>query len=286
MKPTLFIALFFLFIQINGFSQDEEFHLDEIYKIDRGGMINLISDDAKVTITGSDRNDVHVKIDREVVNKGVRWGSREFSVEVEARNGDLHIRERSRGSISMVGYTREDYRIEIEVPYDVSLDINGDDDHYQISNINGSVALDIDDGDADLKNCKGNNFKFKLDDGDITMDRGDGKLYVRADDGDFEIRNATFSDIDATVDDGDIRIETSLADNGDYYFRSDDSDIVLDITKGGGDFRVLHDNTRISSSSRFSVTDKSESRTNLKLANGTARVEIRADDGRVKLEAY
>ncbi len=286
MKSTLLIALCYLVISIDGFAQEEEYHMDEVYKIDRDGMVSLSSDDAKVTITGSDRKDVRVKVDRVVVTKGLRWGSREFAIDVEVRNGDLFIRERSRGSVSMVGYTKEDYKIQIEVPYEVSLDINGDDDDYLITNVNGSVALDIDDGDADLKNCKGSNFRFKIDDGDITMDRASGKLYLRADDGDLRISNATLSEIDATLDDGDLMIETSLADNGEYYFRADDSDIILEITKGGGDFKVLHDDSRISSSDRFSVTDKSENRTNLKLANGTARVEIRADDARIKLEAY
>lgn len=286
MKSTLLIALCYLFIHINGFAQDEEFHLDEVYKIDKGGLITLSSDDAKVKIKGTDRKDVYVKIDRKVETKGVTWGNREFTVDVEVRNGDLYIKERSRGSVSMVGYTKEDYRIEIEVPHDVSLDINGDDDHYMISEVNGSISMDIDDGDADIRDCEGVNFKFKIDDGNIFMNRAAGKLHLRSDDGDLRVENASLSDVDVTVDDGDITIETSLTDNGQYYLRADDADISLDITKGGGDFKIIHDNTRISSSDKFSVWDKSESRTNLKLANGSARIEIRADDGRVKLAAY
>lgn len=285
MKSTLLIALCYLFIHINGFAQEEEFHMDEVFNIDKGGMIKLSSDDAQVTITGSDRKDVHIKIDRSVVVKGLKWGSRDFTIDVEVRNGDIYIREKSRGSVSMVGYSKEDYKILLEVPHHVSLDIEGDDDDYEISGINGSVALDIDDGNAELRNCIGQSFRFKLDDGDITMDQASGKLFFRADDGDLRVRNATFSDIDATLDDGDLMIETSLTDNGEYYFRADDSDITLDITKGGGDFKVFHDDTRISSSEEFSVTEKSENRTNLKLANGTARIEIRADDARVKLAA-
>lgn len=286
MKSTLLLSLCYLFINVTGFAQDQEYHMDEVFKIDKDGMVALTSGDAEVTIKGTDRKDVHVKVDRKIVTKGLSWGSSDFEIDVEMRNGDLFIRERSRGNISMLGYSREDYKIDIEVPYDVSLDINGDDDNYVISDINGSIAMDIDDGDAILQNCKGSNFRFKIDDGDILMDGATGQLYLRADDGDLKIKNATLSNIDAVVDDGDLMIETSLADNGEYYLKADDSDIILDITKGGGSFKIIHDDSRISTSDKFSLMDKSESRTNLKLGNGTARIEIRADDARVQLDAH
>ena len=162
MKTTLLTLICLVVIGTSAYSQNEEYHLDENYKVDRTGRITLSSDDAKVTIKGSDRSDVRVKVDRVVTTKGVHWGTREFAVDVEVRDGDLYIREQSRGNISIAGYMKEDYKILIEAPRGVSLDIRGDDDDYQISNIDGSVEIDVDDGDARLTNCKGTNFKFTV----------------------------------------------------------------------------------------------------------------------------
>lgn len=48
---------------------------------------------------------------------------------VENRNGDLHIRENNReNGRFVVGSVRKEYRITIEAPRQVVLDIEGDDD--------------------------------------------------------------------------------------------------------------------------------------------------------------
>ncbi len=281
-KILFFITGFFISFLAN--SQDGSFHLDKVYKANQMGSIDLRSSDAKVFITGSDRKDVHVKIDRKVTTKGMVWGGKEFAVEVEELNGNLSIHERENGSsISVVGYYKEEYRIDIEAPRGMSLDIRGDDGDYFIKNINGSIALNIDDADAELVGCAGDNFKFSVDDGDIKMDQGKGRLEVRADDGDIEIRNAAFTYIDADVDDGDFIVETSLADNGEYTIQAEDGSIAIRITKGGGEFYVRHDDGRVITEGDFDQVERSEDRTRLKLNNGSAKVSIRVDDGRVKL---
>ena len=266
-------------------AQDQEFNLNKTYSITSGGMIEMRSSDAEVTIAGSDRKDVQVNIHRKVTVKGLSFGERDFDVEIFEEGGDLIIKERSGGSISMMGYYREEYTIDIEAPRNVSLRIEGDDEDYQIRNIDGSIALNIDDGDAELKGCGGKEFKFDFDDGDVVMDSGAGSLFVKADDGDVTIRNANFYEIEASMDDGDIEIETSLANNGEYYFRSSDGGIFLDITSGGGDFVIYHDDTRVSHAGGFNVEVEEDDETRLTLADGTAKVKIRADDGRVRLTA-
>jgi hypothetical protein len=183
----------------------------------------------------------------------------------------------------VVGYYKEEYRIEIEAPHGMSLDIRGDDGDYFIKNVNGSIALDLDDADAELVSCKGDRFKFSVDDGDIKMDQAKGRLEVRADDGDVEIRNAAFTHIDADLDDGDFIVETSLADNGEYNIQAEDGSIAIKITNGGGEFYVRHDDGRVITEGDFDRVERSEDRTRLKLNNGTAKVTIRVDDGRVRL---
>lgn len=283
MKNTLLLPA--LFVSLYSFAQDSEFKLNETYAISVNGKIEMSSSDAKVSIKGSDRNDVLVNIYRKVTTKGLSFGDREFRVDVFEDDGDLIIKERSSGSVSMMGYRREEYTIDIETPRGVSLSIQGDDDDYLIQNINGSISLDIDDGDADLRNCNGDDFDFDFDDGDITMDRGKGKLVIKSDDGDVNIKNGAFEDIEARMDDGDLEIETSLSDNGSYFFRSNDGSIYMDITRGGGEFTIYHDDTRVSVDGDFDVDRREEDETRLKLANGSAKVKMRVDDGRVRVSS-
>lgn len=281
LKFTLALLIFAFAAQAQ-----EAFKLDKEYRMNLSGTIYLDSDDADVTITGSDRPDVHVRIYRKVETKGIVWGDTDFEVVVEEDGGDLKIYEKSSGAhISVVGYMEEKYTIDIEAPKGVSLTIDGDDDDYLITGINGAIDLDIDDGDAELRNCGGSYFKFDLDDGDIKVDQAKGKLIARLDDGDIEIENAAFDEIDAVVDDGDIVIETSFAANGTYRFRADDSDIILNITGGEADFEIDHDDSRLYTSGNFKTLQDGEDFTRLQLGNGGAAVRIDVDDATIKLTA-
>jgi hypothetical protein len=264
-------------------AQDGNFHLDKEYTISKNGTIDLGSSDAKVFITGSARSTAHIKIDRKITVKGWGWGGEDFRVEVEADKGNLKIKERQSGGNVSVGYYNEQYRIELEVPEGVSLEVRGDDGDYFIKNINGSISMNMDDADAELTDCKGNQFVFRIDDGDIHMDKGRGSIEIHGDDTDVEIYNAKFTSIHADLDDGDLIIETSLSDAGDYDLRSQDGLISLTVTGGGGEFDIRHDDGHIMTSSDFETTLRSEDHTKVSLPKGTARVSVRADDAQIKL---
>jgi hypothetical protein len=285
MKSAL-LALLTL-VTVIAFAQDQDFHLDKEYAINKNGIIDLSSTDAKVFITGTSRTGTaHVKIDRAVVTKGWFSSRGEFRVDVDADNGNLRIKEhRNNVHIGVVGYYREEYKIQIEAPEGVSLTIRGDDGDYFIKNIDGKISLDFDDGDAQLTDCDGTEFSFRLDDGDVSMDKGKGELTVRGDDADVEILNASFTSINADMDDGDLIVHTSLSNNGDYRINAEDGSIVLNVLGGGGEFIVHHDDARVTSQGNFDTTEDSENYTKMTLPNGTAKVNIRADDASVKLVA-
>jgi hypothetical protein len=283
MKNYLFLLCFVIcgaFVN----AQNGDFRLDEKYKMSPSGTIDLTSSDAKVFITGSTRSDAHVKIDRKVVTKGVYNSSGEFTIDVDADGGNLKIRERQSGTmVGIIGYYREDYRIEISAPEGVSLVIHGDDGDYYIKNVNGAITMSLDDADAELSECKGNQFSFRIDDGDIRMDSGKGSLEVDADDADVSIYHASFSSIEADVDDGDLIIETSLVNEGRYSLNSEDGSISMTITGGGGEFDIRHDDANVLADSGFKTNEESESRTRLSLDKGSAKVTMRLDDAKVKL---
>lgn len=260
-----------------------DFHLDETYNLGANGTIYLSADDADVTITGENRQDVAVKIDYVARSKGLEIGSREFRVDIADKGGDLYIEEYRKSNATIMGFVSSEYTIEIKAPYGVSLDINGDDDDYEISGINGAISIDADDADAVLKNCGGDRFFFDLDDGDIKMDEGKGELTVRMDDGDLEIINAAFDEIDYRADDGDFALETMIGPNAMYRFNGDDSTFDLVVTRGGGSFTINHDNGRIDYDNNFRLMDKDEDRTVLNLTGGRAKIIFSGDDIRVNL---
>ncbi len=260
------------------------YNLDQTYTLKAGGTIFLSSSDAKVTINGSTRTDVHVKIRREVNTKGWVFGEEEFTVDITEQGGNLSIKERSRSShVGIVGYHYEQYTIDIEAPEGASLAIKGDDGDYLVRTVHGAIDLDLDDADVELVGCLGSDFRVRLDDGDLRMDTGKGTLELDADDADVLIRNAAFEKIMATLDDGDFVVETSLAATGDYFIDSQDGLVSFTVLSGGGKFDIRHDDARVITEGAFHVVEKSEDRTRLTVGNGNSKVDIRADDARVKL---
>ena len=282
----LFTATF-IFASTISFAQTTksgDYHIDEKHKISEKGTIRLICSDAKVFITGSDRTDVNIKIDREVETRGIYFGSDEFTVDIDEKDGNVTIRERSSSThAGIVGYYNEHYTIKIQAPKGVSLVINGDDGDYLIDHINGAVDADLDDADIELVACAGEDFRFRLDDGDVKMDQGKGSLEIDGDDTDIEIKNAQFSRVSAEMDDGDFILETALADNGDYYINTQDGKVSFTVISGGGRFDIRHDDANIRTDSNFSTVEESDDRSRFTLANGNAKVDIRADDASVRL---
>lgn len=285
MKPIVILVLILSFSLCYGQTvKTGDYHLDENYKIAPKGLLKLTCSDAKVSITGSNRTDVNVKVDREVEIKGVYTGTDEFSVDIDESNGNLTIRERQNSRhVGIVGYYNERYTIKIEAPKGVSLVLQGDDGDYIIQSIDGMIDADLDDADIEITGCNGDDFRFRLDDGDVKMDKGRGSLDVDGDDSNVDIRNAAFTKINAEIDDGDFIVETSLADNGDYYINTQDGKIIFTVTGGGGRFDIRHDDANVRADASFSAVEESEDRSRFTLASGNAKVDIRADDANVKL---
>lgn len=286
MKTILLILSACLF-NIVAFAQ-ADFHLDKEYKANATGTIDLIASDAKVFITGSKRATVHVKIDREVTSKGVIFGDddQQFKVEVTESDGDVKIRERKKGNtVGVIGVYSEKYRIEIEAPEGMNLSVRGDDGDYFIKNVNGTMDMSLDDADVELAGCGGSKFTFRLDDGNLKMDQGKGSIDVDGDDSDLQIYNAAFKSVQADIDDGDIRIETSLAEKGEYVMSVEDGSIAMTVLSGGGEFDIHHDDGHVNADGAFKTVQESENTTRLILANGSAKVNLRGDDARIRLAA-
>ena len=280
------LSIFILCLSVlPAMAQENPYNLEETHPIEEGGTIHLTSDDAEVTITGTDRADVEVVVYRKVDVDG--WSvksSGAFKVDVENRGGDLYIKEENTEEHRVVfGGVQEEYRISIEAPKNVALNIKGDDDDYKIAHIRRNIMLEADDADVNLQDIEAQEFDFTIDDGHIRMDKGQGSLRLFMDDGDFEVQRSAFDRIDAKADDGQIAISTRLADEGRYHFDMDDGSLELNIAGGGGNFTIDHDDLNIDLGDQFEEKRVSEDRSQYRLAGGSAEVAITTDDGEIKL---
>lgn len=289
MKYIKAILLIVIIIMAAGTAraQDNTFNLDETYSISDGGTLHLTSDDAEVTIEGTDRSDVHVVIYRRVDIDGWKVETKgKFDVEIEQRNGDLYIMENSdEQQRVVVGSVKEEYKITIEAPRNIALDIKGDDDdEYTIRNIDRGITLEADDAEAEIMNAGGSEFKFDMDDGRIDMDRGQGSLELSMDDGTFAVQDGRFNRWDAEMDDGTVEFGSELDDNGIYRLEMDDGSLKLNIAGGGGRFIIHHDDPDIDLGDPFEAVHLGEDRSEYRLPGGNAEVEISTDDGEIELE--
>ncbi len=270
--------------------QSSEYHLDEKYPIDPNGSLELRSNDAEVSIKGSDRTDIRLVVHREIVEKA--WPKKKyeenFFIEVELDQDEAIIREVIRDKLEVnVGFhyvNEKRYTIDIEVPKGLDLKLYGDDDDYLVVGMEGTVLLDAEDGDAEFRNCTGNDFEIRLDDGDLYLSNGNGKLDIRGEDGDFTIVDGNFEQVRAQIDDGSMILSTHLYDEGRYDLRSEDGDIDLEILGGGGQIDVYHSDGHVRFGKEFEVRRESEHRTQLNYPNGSATVDIEMDDGRVRIK--
>ena len=284
-KKIVLTGLLISFSTMLQAQSTDTFNLDETYAVDAAGAISLSSDDADVTIIGSDRRDVHIEIHYKLEVTGFSFGSHnKFDVHVRERNGDLVIEEQPRDFNGITfGSTSEEYTIHIEAPHGVSLDLDGDDENYTIREIDGQITIDADDAQARLIACKGDRFYFDMDDGTIAMDEGRGSLTIDVDDGKADIRNGRFDEISVDSDDGDFDIATSLRDTGSYSFDMDDGDLLFRVMSGGGIISIQHDNADISADSVFHQTVDEENEARYELSGGSASVTIDVDDADIEL---
>jgi hypothetical protein len=282
---SLLILVLLLVGSLSVEAQDNAYNLDQDYGIAADGTVFLNSDDAEVTIIGSDRFDANVNVYHRIDVDGIEWGdSGDFKMDIKQREGNIYIEEAKRnGNSFRMGNIEREYQITIRIPRGVSIDVKGDDGTYEISDVGGAISLVADDSDISVKNATGENFSFNIDDGAIRMDKGQGKLAVTLDDGEFRVENGQFSEIDVSGDDASLYFATGLSDAGKYYFGIDDGNLELNILDGGGSIDITHDDTDINAIGTFNKVSDEEGRTVYNVNGGDAKVEIESEDGNIVL---
>jgi len=223
-----FILTFFSLSLTQVWAQSE-FNLNKTYPISELGQLEMNTDDAVVTIKGSDRTDVSIKVYRKVTGK--QLGNKKFDFNVDASDGNIKITDHeykdSNTKISIQWNSETIYTIDIEVPRSVNLDLVGDDDDYNISSISGNLALTVEDGSTEIRNFTGESIDIEIEDGDIDIQDANCSIELTIEDGDFQAKNSDFKKLNIKTEDGDISMRGSKIFDG--RIRSSDGDIDLDI---------------------------------------------------------
>ncbi len=288
LKSLVFMGFILFFAAAAQAKDDEKYDLDKTYSIDPKGTIYLTSNDAEVTIVGSDRKDVHVFVEYrlDITGLGKSWRNTPFGFEVVEENGNLRIRDEEVqiNAFGMVHWN-EHYAIKIEAPSTVSLRLRFDDDDVRIRGFSGDVSLSMSDGRAALEKMTSKVFELEADDGTIELDGGHGLLDATIDDGDVYVTHGDFDEVTGRAGDGEIEIATKVHDDGRYRLRADDGELLFEVLGGGGEFNADFDDGHARASGAFKEIDKDDHFRLWSLPGGKARVDLRVNDGRISLRA-
>lgn len=308
-----------------GLNAQSNYSHNADYPIDAQGTVFLKSEDAKVRITAELRKDVHVEIERKVKNSSNnKTFSFEFENK-NGELYITEKRESSRWLGGYNGESIIEYSIEIKVPLSTHLDLSGEDDDYTLMGIEGDIKLRNEDGDISIIDCSAEQINIKLEDGDIdvnntsghlkiinedgdisignsilsgviiktedgtiSMDQSAGDLDIKSEDGDVVIHSHSASKAEVNTSDGDLFVGLKVSDNGEYNFSSEDGNVTLDILEGGANIKIKHgeDSDIDIASDQFEFqTQKSHYSSINTLQRGEATINIKTDDGDIKLKA-
>jgi len=265
-----------------GFGDTERETTDVQYDVsDDIGSVAINSDDGETTVEPWDGEDVRIEATKYAV------GQTELSdIEVvrEVTNGRLDIsEERSTGPIVGVGGGGLE-SITVQLPPGVRVtELDVDDGDATVTNVPGELALSIDDGDAEIGPLEGG-LSVDGDDGDVTVDQVD-RFSAELDDGAVTMNEpATIGDV--RVDDGDLDLSVDEVVD-DSIVSADDGDVTVQLSSSLDATVVCthNDGTVQFDDDVFDEVESTGNEFRGHLGDGSDRLTVDVDDGRVSLEA-
>jgi len=292
-QVSLLILFLFLFT-LPTLAASKEETIDKTFDIDGTQSVDFefLDNDGDVHFSTWDKNEVHILIHKEIKSANGRKSDRlmeETKVEISQRGNSIRIRikyPRIRGFVFISDSRRVKVTSEIMIPAKTNLDCRLDDGDITIDGIDGKLFLKADDGTIRVSDAQGS-IEGKSDDGRIILENFTGKAFLDSDDGDI-LLSGNFSSLDLESDDGDIRVknqENSSMDS-DWRIKTDDGDVDLFFTENfSADFHLITDDGRIDSQLPV-IFNKSTSKRNLsgKIKDGGHLISIKTDDGDISLK--
>ncbi|MCJ7582969.1 MAG: DUF4097 domain-containing protein, partial [Candidatus Aminicenantes bacterium] len=230
---TCLIIIFLFLITIPSTAASREETIDKTLEIDGTQFVDFefLDNDGDVHFSTWNRNEVHILIHKEIKSANGRKSERlmeETKVEVSQHNNTIRVRvryPRIRGFVFIADSGRVKVTSEIKIPAKTNLDCRLDDGDITIEGINGKLYLKADDGTIRVADALGS-IEGDTDDGRIILEDFTGKAALDSDDGDI-LLSGNFSTLDLESDDGDISVK-NLADSSmdnDWRIKTDDGDV-------------------------------------------------------------
>ncbi len=286
-------------------SSQQIYKYNDSHKIGTGKTLHLSSNDANVIISGNNTSNASIEIYREA--KGSIAKKEDFGFEIEEKNGDLFILERRKQSkVNFIGYLNiMEYTINISLPHNVKLKLEGDDDNYEIKNIDGEIIIKSEDGNVNIFECNSPKINIKSDDGNINIANFNGDFKTSLEDGNITMTDCVINNFDVKIDDGNINLK--YCETRDTKIRTEDGNINLDVVKGDlsvtlddGDF-VAHDvysqnidikgydgdvslGLHMENNANYKI-ELDDGDLDIELLSGGGIIKVRCDDGDVKLRS-
>ncbi len=215
-----------------------------------------------------------------------------------------------------------EYTYAVSAPAWVALELAGEDGNVSVTGWRGAVRIDLEDGDAELADGAVPLVEVTVEDGDLTVNGLQGELEARSEDGNVRLRGCGACRATIRTADGDVEVRdyagalTVEAEDGDLELRgvqsgaltltTADGDVDLALVPGGrlnlevrtadGDVTVrlppgLGVEYVVSTADgavRLDLpgvdeTNRGRNHASGRLGDGSGRLSVRTDDGRVTL---
>jgi DUF4097 and DUF4098 domain-containing protein YvlB len=260
---------------------------DTTVAVARGTRLSVNNHAGRITVTAWNRDEVQVRSvssDEDAEIRVERSGT-ELLVSQRMRYGpaeiDLTINVPAWMAVSLQGIETDIVVSGTAAPVRAQsvegmVTISGGTDNVALSSVEGDVSADGVRGNLDIQAVDGN----------VTVRNLSGALNVQTVDGDALLESVTSSSVRVSSVDGDIRFSGAIAPNGSYAFKTHDGNIsirpagalnaTVTVSTWSGEFESATPVTISGSQegNRFSFT----------MGTGSARLELEAFDGLIRLE--
>jgi|GEM_PF-1630108 len=298
------IVLFLIAFSIFSNAQ-ETYKYNDSHAIGDGQTLHLSSNDANVNIKGTNQNKASIEIYREATGNMAK--KEDFRFDIEEKNGDLFVTERRKqANVNFMGYLNiKQYTIDILLPHNVKLELEGDDDNYNIANIDGSIEITYEDGNVNIENSKTPSIIIKGDDGNLAISDLKGDFKTTIEDGNLTMNDCDIENFNVRIDDGNIKL--NACSTGHTDIQTEDGNIYLDVVKGDlsvtlddGNF-VAHDvasqnidikgydgdislGLHMQNNGNYKI-QMDDGDVDVELLSGGGMIKVKCDDGDVKLRS-
>lgn len=260
---------------------------DTSFQVTQGTRLAVNNHSGRVTVTGWNRNEVQIRSSS---------SDDDASLRIESSGGEIRVSQRMRHGPSDIAVT-------INAPAWMAVSLQGIEADIVVAGLNApvkartvegdisltggadNVSLSSTDGSVTAEGVRGS-LDIQAVDGAITVRNLTGSLNVQGIDGDVRLEGVNASSVRVTTVDGDIWFSGPIAPNGSYAMRTHDGDITIRATG------TLNATVSVSTwdgefESAFPVTingSKDSKRFSFTLGTGSARLELEAFDGLIRLD--